>query len=111
MQFLHTMEDRLLDELKEITNKEAQGGEMSAQSLDNIKDIAIALNQLTTYKAMKDSGFSQNSGYSNAGYSNARQGRYNGGRMMYTDGMSREGRSYHNWDRDESMYQMRPEIY
>ena len=113
MQFINALEDRLLDELKEISNKEAQGGEMTAQCLDNIKDISVSLNQLTTYQAMKNSGFSQDSGYMNNGYSNAR-GAMNRGRMVYGDMSSRDGRSYHggNWDRDDvySM-RMRPDMY
>lgn len=127
MQYIHTIEDRLHEEAKEIANKLSQGEEMSAQCLDNIKDIAISLNQFTTYEAMKNSGFSQNSGYmgnntgysntgysNNDGYSNARgsQGRM-GSRVMYNmrDGM-REGRSTHgDWYPDEMSYRMRPEMY
>ena len=120
MQFIHTMEDRLLDELKEITNKQNQGEEMTAQCLDNIKDIAISLNQLTTYQAMKDSGFSQNSGYSNTGYSNggysnndgysnARGSQMRNSRMLYNN-MSRTGQD-RNWYPEEMSYRMRPEMY
>ncbi len=126
MQYIHTIEDRLHDELKDISNKLSQGEEMSSQCLDNIKDIAIAMNQFTTYEAMKNSGFSQNSGYSNMngysntgysnndGYSNARvnQGRMSS-RGMYNmrEGM-REGRSTHgDWYPEEMSYRMRPEMY
>ena len=117
MQYIHMIEDRLHDDLKDISNKLSQGEEMSAQCLDNIKDIAIAMNQFTTYEAMKNSGFSQDSGYSNNsynnGYSNARGRGYNG-RMIYGDmGNSRTGRSYHggNWTQDDMMYSMRPDMY
>lgn len=129
MQFLHTTEDRLLDELKEISNKLSQGEEMSAQCLDNIKDIAVALNQFSTYEAMKNTGYSQagysntgysNNGYSNNGYSNNdgySNARGNQSRMssrgMYNmrDGM-REGRSTHgDWYPDDMSYRMRPEMY
>lgn len=120
MQYIHMIEDRLHDELKDISNKLSQGEEMSAQCLDNIKDIAIAMNQFTTYEAMKNSGFSQDSGYSNNsynnGYSNARGG-MSRGRMVYGDmnnmSRSRDGRSYHggNWDQEDMMYRMRPEMY
>ena len=123
MQYIHMIEDRLHDELKDISNKLSQGEEMSAQCLDNIKDIAIAMNQFTTYEAMKNSGYSPVNGYSNnggysaaEGYSNARGG-MNRGRMVYGDmnnmSRSRDGRSYHggNWDQEDMMYRMRPEMY
>lgn len=123
MQFLLNIEDRLLDELKEISNGEQKP--MTAQDLDNLKDMSEALVNITTYCAMKNSkydqdGFSSNSGN---GYSNAMRGQsvYNrmGGMsnaMSNNMGYSRMrdgGRSYHNdWDRDERMmYQMRPDMY
>lgn len=116
MQFINALEERLLDELKEISNKEAQGGEMTAQCLDNIKDISVSLKDLATYQAMRNSssGYSQDSGYMNNGYSNARGNSMSRGRMVYGDMSSRDGRSYHggNWDRDD-MYsmRMRPDMY
>lgn len=121
MQYIHTIEDRLHEEAKEIANKLSQGEEMSSQCLDNIKDIAISLNQFTTYEAMKNSGYSQNAGYSNMngyprdtgysnndGYSNARNNQNRINRMVY--GL-RDGQSNHNWYPEEMSYRMRPEMY
>lgn len=91
MDFMYNLEDRLLDELKEISSKDTQG-EMSAQCLDNIKDITSSLNHISTYMAMKNSGFSQdsgmNSGYSRGGQRRDRMGRYSRnsyGRVMEDD--------------------------
>ena len=103
MQYIHAIEDRLHDELKEISSKLSQGDELSAQCLDNIKDISIALNQFTTYEAMKNSGYSPIDGYSNARDGMSR------GRMVYNNAINnmRNGRSYHggdDWEREQAYY-------
>ena len=102
MQYIHAIEDRLHDELKDISSKLSQGEELSAQCLDNIKDIAIAMNQFTTYEAMKNAGYSPIEGYSNARDGMTR------GRMVYGNMANmRNNRSYHggdDWEREQMYY-------
>lgn len=77
MEFIEQIEDRLLDELKEISQKIGSGEEMTSQCLDDVKDISISLSKLATYQAMKES----DGGYSR-GRSNQRRdgmGRYSRG--------------------------------
>ena len=57
MDFMYKLEDRLLDELKEISNMDSTQP-MTAECLDNIKDITDSLTNITTYSAMKTSGYS-----------------------------------------------------
>ena len=96
MEFMYQIEDRLLDELKEISQKVGQGEEMTSQCLDDIKDISIALSKLATYQAMKDGGYSQDSGMSRGGRRRDSMGRYSRG------GYSRNsyGRMEEEWDRN-----------
>ena len=99
MDFMYDLEDRLLDELKEISNKDSQG-EMTAQCLDNIKDITSSLNHIATYTAMKNSGFSQDSG---SGYSQGMSGRRRDSMGRYSrGGYSRNsyGRMDDEWGRE-----------
>lgn len=101
MDFMYKIEDRLLDELKEISQKLEQGEDMTTQCLDDVKDISISLSKLATYTAMKEGGYSNDSGmsnasrggYSNGGYSNARGGqrRDSMGRFSNRGGYSRNG--------------------
>ena len=93
MDFIYKIEDRLLSELEEIESK-IQGGEpISHDCLDDIKDISEALNNFTTYTAMKERGYSQDSGMSR-GYSRGRYSR---------NGYSRGG--YDDWGREpRNMY-------
>lgn len=114
MQFLYNIEDRLLDELKTFSTGEQKP--MTAQDLDNLKDMSDVLVNITEYCAMKTAkpeleGFS-NAG--NSGYSRGGQGRYN--RMGMSNAYpARGGRSYRgndDWEyENRMMYQMRPEMY
>ena len=86
MDFMNHIEDRLLDELKDISKKMASGEEISSQCLDDVKDISIALSKLATYQAMKEGGYSHDSGYS---------------RNRMRDNMGRYSRRMENdWGRD-----------
>lgn len=87
MDFMNQIEDRLLDELKDISQKMGSGEEITSQCLDDVKDISIALSKLATYQAMKESGYSNES---SVGYSRGRgdrmrdsMGRYSRGRYSY----------------------------
>ena len=97
MEFMNQIEDRLLDELKELSQKLGNGEEMTSQCLDDIKDITSSLNHITTYTAMKNSGYSQESGMSRGGQRRDGMGRYS----MRGAGYSRNGygRMMDDWDR------------
>lgn len=102
MDFMYQIEDRLLDELKEISQKLGQGDEMTSQCLDDVKDISISLSKLATYQAMKEGGYSHDSGMNaNTGYSNGRNGQRRDSMGRYSRGSY--GRSYgrmeDDWDR------------
>ena len=110
MEFMYQIEDRLLDELKEISQKVGQGEEMTSQCLDDIKDISISLSKLATYEAMKngsysrDNGISMGNGYqTGGGYSTGRnQRRDSMGRYSRGNGYSRGsyGRMEEEWGRE-----------
>lgn len=94
MEFMYQLEERLLDELKEISQKLSQGEEISSQCLDDIKDITSSLNHISTYTAMKNSGFSRGGGMSRENG----QRRDSMGRYSRNNGYSR-GRMDEEWDR------------
>lgn len=77
MEFIEQIEDRLLDELKEISQKIGSGEEMTSQCLDDVKDISISLSKLATYQAMKESDGGYSRGRSNQRRDN--MGRYSRG--------------------------------
>ncbi len=92
MDFIYKLEDKLLNELDEISTKVEGGEPISHDCLDDIKDISETLNNFTTYMAMKSSGYSRESG-NMGGYSNARgdMGGYsNGGGYSYARGRNRD---------------------
>lgn len=100
MDFLNKIEDRLLSELEEISTK-IQGGEpLSHDCLDDIKDMSEALNNFSTYTAMRESGFSQNSGYAMDGMSSRGQMRDSRGRYSRNSGYSRNNRMMDDWGRE-----------
>lgn len=106
MEFMYQVEDKLLDELKEISQKLGNGEDMTSQCLDDIKDISISLYKLTAYQAMKEGGYSHDSGmggYSNnSGYSYANRGQRRDSMGRFSRGgypMSR-GRMMDDWDRE-----------
>lgn len=98
MDFIYKLEDKLLNELDEISTKVEGGEPISHDCLDDIKDISESLNNFSTYMAMKsrESGMSNTGGYSN-GYSNAR-GRSRDSMGRYSRGYSRN--SYDGWERE-----------
>lgn len=110
MEFMYKIEDRLMDELKEISQKLDQGEAMTTQCLDDVKDISIALSKLATYEAMKEGGYSRDNGMSmgngyqtGGGYSTGRnQRRDSMGRYSRNNGYSRGsyGRMEEEWDRN-----------
>lgn len=104
MDFIYKLEDKLLNELDEISTKVEGGEPISHDCLDDIKDISESLNNFSTYMAMKsrESGMSNTGGYSNGysnggGYSNAR-GRSRDSMGRYSRGYSRN--SYDGWERE-----------
>ena len=106
MDFLNKIEDRLLSELEEISTK-IQGSEpLPHDCLDDIKDMSEALNNFSTYMAMRESGFSQNSGYGNMnsyamdGMSSRGQMRDSRGRYSRNSGYSRNNRMMDDWGRE-----------
>lgn len=75
MESIYKIEDRLMTELDEIASKMESGEPMTHECLDDIKDISEAINNFSTYTAMREGGFSQASnmgGYSGNGRSYAR---------------------------------------
>lgn len=75
MESIYKIEDRLISELDEIASKMEGGEPLTHECLDDIKDISEAINNFSTYTAMKEAGFSQESsmrGYSGNGKSYAR---------------------------------------
>jgi len=93
MEFMYQIEDRLMDELKEISQKIGNGEEMTSQCLDDIKDISISLSKLATYQAMKEGDGGYSRGRSNQRRDN--MGRYSRG------GYSRSyGRMDDEWGRE-----------
>jgi len=100
MDFIYKVEDRLLNELEEISTKIQDGEPISHDCLDDIKDISEALNNFSTYTAMKESGFSHDSG----SYSNARGGQRRDSMGRYSRGgrYSRNsyGRMEDDWGRE-----------
>jgi len=102
MDFMNQIEDKLLDELKEISQKWTSGEEMTSQCLDDVKDISIALSKLATYQAMKESGYSHESGMSAGRYSRESRGRDGMGRYS-RGGYPRNGygrMAESDWERD-----------
>lgn len=107
MDFIYKLEDKLLNELDEISTKVEGGEPISHDCLDDIKDISETLNNFSTYMAMKSresgmSNMSNTGGYSNGysnggGYSNAR-GRSRDSMGRYSRGYSRN--SYDGWERE-----------
>ena len=116
MQFMYDIEDRVLNELKNFANKDSTQ-DMSAQDLDNLKDLSETLLNITTYCAMKNSPYGKNIGDYQNGISNA----VRGGQMRNINrmgGMSnmadiyprRSFRSGDEWNRGQMYYDnMRPE--
>ena len=98
MDFMNQIEDRLLDELKDISQKMGSGEEITSQCLDDVKDISIALSKLATYQAMKESGYSHDG---SVGYSKARGGQMRDSMGRYSRGRYSQGRMMEDdWGRD-----------
>ena len=107
MQFLLDIEDRLLKEMKEFSHKET-ANEMSAQDLDNLKDMSDTLLNITTYIAMKNSGYGKEE-YMDGTSNMARAGMR--GRMGMSNMGGYRGRSYHggdDWEKEMYYNNMRP---
>lgn len=92
MDFIYKIEDRLLNELEEISSKLQSGEVMTHDCLDDIKDISESLNNFSTFMAMKEGGFSK--GGSSYGYSNARGGRSRDSMGRYSRGGNYSRNSY-----------------
>lgn len=102
MDFLNKIEDRLLSELEELSIKMQSGEPLSHDCLDDIKDMSEALNNFSTYTAMRESGFSRAGGYSYAmdnGMS-SRPMRDSRGRYSRNSGYSRNNRMMDDWGRE-----------
>ena len=101
MDFIYKLEDRLLNELEEITSKIEGGEPISHDCLDDIKDISESVNNFSTYMAMRNAGYSQDSG---VGYSYGRGGqRRNSMGRFSRDGyprMSRGRMMEDDWGRE-----------
>ena len=88
MDYIYNLEDRILDELKDIASKDAQQ-EMTMDTLTELKYLSSSLDHLSSYMDRKNgAGFSQSSGpmtrrgmSRNSGRYNIR-GDYSRGRMM-----------------------------
>lgn len=107
MESVYKIEDRLLNELDEIASKMEGGEPISHDCLDDIKDISEYLNNMSTYMAMRNAGYSRDSGMGNSGYSNMG---YSNGRGQRRDSMGRfsrdsyprmsRGRMEEDWGRE-----------
>lgn len=101
MDFIYKLEDKLLNELDEISTKVEGGEPISHDCLDDIKDISETLNNFSTYMAMKSRESGMSNGREMGGYSNAR-GRSRDSMGRYSRGYSRNsyGRMEDEYSRD-----------
>lgn len=79
MKKFEILEQKMCKELETLSERYAQGNEMSVQDLDKIDKLVHALKSMATYKAMKEAeeyeGGMSGRGYSGEGNYSGRRGR------------------------------------